>query len=329
MADEKKLRWGILGTGGIARMLTSDLLVNGFTVAAAGSRSLEKARAFADEFGIPRAHGSYEELVADPEVDIVYVATPHAFHHQDALLALRAGKHALVEKAFTLNAVQAQELADVAADNGLVVLEAMWTRFLPHSVRLREILGAGTIGDVRTVIADHTQSLPQDPAHRIQNLELGGGALLDLGIYPVSFAWDVLGAPASVTAIATKTPTGADRQTSILFGYDSLATAVLTTSLDAAGPNRAAIVGTKGWIEIDRVFYEPTSFTVYATDGTVLERCTSEVTGRGMHFQAAELERLVRAGLTAGDVLPPAESVAILATLDEIRRQIGLAYPGE
>jgi predicted dehydrogenase len=323
------LRWGILGTGWIAHAQTSDLLDHGFTVTAVGSRSIGSAQAFAAEHGIPRAHGSYRDLVADPEVDIVYVATPHAFHHRDALLALRAGKHALVEKAFTLNAVQAHELADVAQASGIVVLEAMWTRFLPHMVRLRELLAAGAIGEVRTVIADHTQSLPQNPEHRLQNLDLGGGALLDLGVYPVSFAWDVLGAPTRVAAIATKTPTGADQQSSILLGYDSAATAVITTSLDAAGPNRAAVVGTEGWIEIDSVFYEPTSFTLHAPDGSVRERYESDVTGRGMQFQAAEVERLVAAGLTTGDILPPAQSVAIMATLDEVRRQIGLVYPGE
>jgi predicted dehydrogenase len=324
-----ELRWGILATGGIARAQTGDLLANGFTVTAVGSRSLDKAQAFAEEFGIPHAHGSYEDLVADPEVDIVYVATPHSHHHADATLALTAGKHVLVEKAFTLNARQAQELVDLATSKGLVILEAMWTRFLPHMVRLRELISEGVIGDLRTVIADHTQSLPQNPEHRLQNLELGGGALLDLGIYPVSFAWDILGQPETVTAISMPTATGADQQTSILLSFPGQAQAVLTTSLDAAGPNRAAVIGTKGWVEIDGTFYKPTSFSVYATDGTLVERYESSVEGRGMQFQAREIERLVTEGALAGEILPPSESVAIIATLDEVRRQIGLHYPNE
>ncbi len=323
------LRWGIIGAGWIASEQVTDLIANGFTVTAIGSRTQAKADEFAARFGIPAAHGSYEDLVADPEVDIVYVATPHPMHFADATLALNAGKHVLVEKAFTLNADQAQQLVDLAASKGLVILEAMWTRFLPHMVRLRELIADGVIGDLRTVIADHNQSLPQNPEHRIQNLELGGGALLDLGIYPVSFAWDMLGEPEIVHAISTPTATGADRQTAIILGFEGGRQAVLHTALDTAGPNAASVIGTNGWVAIDRVFYEPTSFTVYATDGSVLERYESDVSNRGMQYQAWEIERLVTAGTTAGEILPPSETVGIMRTLDEVRRQIGLRYPGE
>lgn len=323
------LRWGILGPGGIARAQTRDLLLIGRTVSAVGSRTLANAEAFAGEFGIPRAYGSYEELVADPDVDAVYVATPHTFHHAGAMLALRAGKHVLVEKPFTINAAEAREIVETAAASGLVALEAMWTRWLPHMVRIREILAAGTLGELRTVIADHDQRTSPDPAGRMLAPELGGGALLDLGIYPVSFAWDILGAPASVTAISSPTATGVDQQTSMLFGYDSGAQAVLTTTLDAAGPNRAAIVGTEARIEIDPVWYTPTSFRVIGPKGEVLESYESGVEGRGMQFQAIELEQLVAAGRTAGDILSPQESIDIMSTLDEVRRQIGLRYPGE
>ena len=177
------LRWGILATGGIARAFTSDLTASGFTVTAAGSRSQSSADDFAARFGIPHAHGSYEALVRDDTVDAVYVATPHPMHHECALLAIEAGKHVLVEKSFTVNAAQARELADRAAERGVVVMEAMWTRFLPHMVRIHEILAAGDLGDVRTVLADHSQSISTDPKHRLQNPDLGGGALLDLGIY--------------------------------------------------------------------------------------------------------------------------------------------------
>jgi len=324
-----KLRWGIIGTGLIADLFVTDLLANGHVVSAVGSRSQGGADAFATKFGIANAHVSYESLVADPEVDVVYVATPHPFHHANATLALEAGKHVLVEKAFTINAADAASIVELAAQKNLVVLEAMWTRFLPHMVRLRELIAEGVIGDVRTVIADHNQNLPQDPSHRLQDPALGGGALLDLGIYPVSFAWDILGAPTSVSAIAAKTPTGVDRQTAVVLGYADGQQALIHTALDTAGPNTASVIGTNGWVAIDSVFYNPSSFTVFALDGSVVERYESSVSNRGMQYQAAELERLVESGQLAGDILPPSETVAIMATLDEIRAQIGLSYPGE
>jgi len=196
-------------------------------------------------------------------------------------------------------------------------------------IRIRELLAAGALGELRSLIVDHDQKLSTDPQHRIQNPDLGGGALLDLGIYPVSFAWDVFGAPSSVYALSSPTPTGVDQNDAIVLGYPSGAKAIMNTVLDAVGPNTAVLIGTEARIEIDRTWYFPTSFSLIAPDGTVLERFEQEVPGRGMQFQADELERLVAAGELAGTILPPAETVAIMATLDEIRGQIGLRYPGE
>lgn len=323
------LRWGILGTGWIAHEQTTDLLGNGFSVTAVGSRTQESADAFATEFGIPTAHGSYEALVADPDVDVVYVSTPHPFHAANATLALNAGKHVLVEKAFTINAAEARSVVELAAEKHLVVLEAMWTRFLPHMLRIREIVAAGTIGEVRTLLADHNQDLPKDPAHRLNDPALGGGALLDLGVYPVSFAHDIFGAPSTIQANAAKTATGVDRQTAIVLGYAGGRQAVLHTALDTLGPNRAAVIGTLGRIEIDSVWYTPTPFTVFDNQGQIVERFDQPVRDRGMQYQAWELERLAAAGLIAGDILPASESVQVMETLDEVRRQIGLVYPGE
>ncbi len=323
------LRWGILGTGWIARQMTTDLAIHGSPVTAVGSRTQSKADAYAAEFGIPNAYGSYEALVADPDVDVIYVATPHPSHVADATLALEAGKHVLLEKPYTINAAEARTVADLAQARGLVVLEAMWTRWLPHMVRLREIIAAGTLGDVRTVIVDHNQKLSQDPAHRIQDPALGGGALLDLGIYPVSFAWDVFGAPTTVHAISSPTATGVDRQTAILFGYGDGQQAVMHTASDTMGPNTAAVIGVDAWVEIDSVWYNPTSMRVIDPDGKVLEEFDGRSEGRGMQFQAAEIERVVASGALEGEVLPPSESVAIMASLDEIRAQIGLRYPSE
>jgi predicted dehydrogenase len=324
------LRWGILGAGGIAGAFVKDLQANGATVTAVGSRSGRKAREFADRFGIPAAHGSYAGLVADDSVDAVYVATPHAMHAPDAELALNAGKHVLVEKPFTINAAEARSVVELAASRGLVVLEAMWTRWVPTMVRLREVIASGAIGDARTLIADHTQLVTKDLASRMYDPALGGGALLDLGVYPISFASDLFGAPRTIAAASSPTETGVDAQTSIVFGYDGGRSAVIHTALDAKGPNTAAILGTEGRIAVDSVWYTPTSFTVYDRQDAVLERYESpDVTGRGMHFQALELERLVAEGSLGGSILSPEESISIMATMDEIRRQIGLRYPNE
>ena len=323
------IRWGILGTGFIAGLQVPDLQENGFTVQAVGSRTEESSKAFADQHGIRTAYGSYEDLVADPDVDVVYIATPHPFHHANALLALNAGKHVLVEKAFTINAREAQEIVDLAAAKGLVVLEAMWTRFLPHMARIREIIGQGTIGEVRKVLASHNQDLPKDPAHRLNDPALGGGALLDLGIYPISFAFDILGAPQRILASASKTVTGVDRQTSAIFEYAGGAQAIIDCELDAASANRALVIGTEGWIDIESTWYNPVPFTVFDAAGNVVERFEQPVNSRGMQYQAAELERLVGTGATAGSLLPPTETVSVMAAMDEIRRQIGLEYDAD
>lgn len=321
------LRWGILATGHIARSFTRDLFASGFTVSAVGSRAPAAAEAFATEFGIPNPHGSYEQLVADPEVDVIYIATPHPHHVDAALLAIDAGKHVLIEKPLTITRADAQRIADRAAERGVVAMEAMWTRFLPHMVHLRALLAAGAIGEVRTVMADHTQSLPTDPAHRLQNPELGGGALLDLGIYPVSFAVDVLGLPTAIEAHASMTPTGVDRQTAMIFSYDDGRQAVLHCALDTAGSNRAVVLGTTGAIELGRVWYTPTTLTRYDREWNVVETFTADVTTRGMRFQAAELE--ARVAGAAPTSLSIDESVAIMGVLDEVRSLIGLRYPGE
>lgn len=321
------LRWGILATGGIAHAFTSDLKTAGSTVTAVGSRRLESAQEFAETHGIPRAHGSYEDLVADPEVDIVYVATPHSHHLAGASLALAHGKHVLIEKPLTLDADQAVAIRDLAADHGLLAMEAMWTRYLPHMVRLREVLADGVIGEVRVLSADHTQNLPTDPAHRLNDLSLGGGALLDLGIYPVSFAWDVLGAPAEVRATAQLGETGADTDVAIAMTHAGGGVSSLLTSSRAAGANAAQIVGTQGRIEIDGVFYAPTSFRVFGAEGALVEEFRTETDGRGMQFQALYAEKLIAEGRIDSDLLPIGESVAIMGTLDEIRRQIGVHYP--
>lgn len=321
------LRWGILATGGIARKFTSDLITAGLTVAAAGSRTQESADRFAGEFGILAAHGSYAALAEDPGVDAIYIATPHPQHVEAARLALAGGQHVLIEKPITLTGFEAAEIRDLAEARGLVAMEAMWTRYVPMMARIREILAAGTIGEVRTVSADHTQSISTDPAHRLNALELGGGALLDLGIYPISFVWDVLGAPATIQASGRIGETGADTEVATVMTHASGAVSTTMSSSRGAGPNTAHIVGSRARIDIDRTWYNQTTFTVTSSDGSVIERYEEAIDGRGMQFQALALENAVATGVAP--LLSIDESTEIMRTLDEIRRQIGVRYPGE
>jgi len=215
------IRWGILAPGGIAN--TFALAVNRYTRAqlvAVGSRNKDRAERFATQHGIPTTHVGYEALINDPQVDAVYVASPHSEHHDHALLAIAAGKHVLVEKSFARNAAEAQEVVDAARAAGVFCMEAMWTRFLPHVVALRSVLERGDIGRIVGLIADHGQPFASWPAtHRIHNPELAGGALLDLGVYPVSFAHDLLGVPDRIAAVGSLTPTGVDGQISIALGF--------------------------------------------------------------------------------------------------------------
>lgn len=324
------LRWGILGAGGIASAFASDLVRAGLTVSAVGSRDESKAREFADRFGVVAAHGSYADLVADPTVDAVYVATPHPFHAENALMAIAAGRHVLVEKAFTVNAHEAESVYGAARDAGVVALEAMWTRFLPQSARLREVVRTGTIGDVRLLTALHLQALPTDPRHRINDPALGGGALLDLGVYPVSFADDLLGVPSTVQASGVLSAQGVDDRVGIMLGYESGATAQLYAALDSSGRNTATLHGTAGRIEIDDTFYAPGGFTVHDSDGAVVERYESDEGDlRGMHHQALELARVVAAGESESPLLTAAHGVSVMRTMDEVRRQLGVRYPSE
>lgn len=321
------VRWGVIATGGIARAFVKDLaLLDDAQVVAVGSRSLASADAFADEFGISHRHSSYQSLVDDPEVDVVYVSTPHPGHHDAALRAIRAGKAVLVEKPFTMDAAEAAELIDAARSAGVLLLEAMWTRFLPHIVRVREILAEGSLGDLVTVTAEHGQWFEHDAAFRLFAPYLGGGALLDLGIYPVSFASMVLGPPARVTAVSDPAFTGVDANTSMVFQYDGGAHAILNTTSYAATGNAAAINGTLARLEIAGTFYAPSTIRVIGRDGTEWERYDTPIRGQGLRYEAAEVARCLRAGLTESPILPLDETLSIMRTMDEVRRQIGLTY---
>ncbi len=320
-------RWGLMATGGIARTFAQDLAhAPDATLVAVGSRSQESADAFADDFDVPNRHASYAALANDPDVDAIYVSPPHPFHHEATLLALRGGKAVLCEKPFAMSLAESQEMVDVARSSGTLLVEAMWTRFLPTMVRVREILAAGTLGEIVYVTAEHGQWFAEDASHRLFAPSLGGGALLDLGIYPVSFVHMVLGAPARITAVSEPAFTGVDKTTSAILQYDSGAHGVVTTSLAAASDNPAAIYGTEARLELDGWFYTPTSFRVTAHDGTVLESYEPPAGGRGMEHEAIEVGRCLAEGLTESPIMPLDDTLSIMATMDEIRAQIGLDY---
>ncbi len=314
----ESLRWGVIGTGRIAAAFVADLeLTESGKTFAVGSRSIESATAFAELHDIPRRHASYSDLVGDPEVDAVYIATPHPMHRDAAVLALKAGKPVLVEKPFAMSAVEAGEIAGLARSEGLFAMEAMWTRFLPHIIEIRRLLSEGVFGEIVSVSADHGQWFAEDASSRLFAPELGGGALLDLGIYPVSFASMVLGTPDRVAAIVDSTFTGVDGQVSMAFGYASGAQATLSCTLRAKSPTRAAIVGTEARIEIDGDFYRPSAFEVITRSGD-RSRFEPEHSGHGLRHQADEVARCIAAGLTESPAMPLDETVSIAATMDRV-----------
>ncbi len=327
--DAAGLRWGILATGGIARAFTADLRFAGRDVRAVGSRSRAGAERFAAEFEIPRAHGDYDALLADDDVDIVYIATPHPFHADNAVAALESGKHVLVEKPFTLTGAEAERVRAAAEATGLLAMEAMWTRYLPHMMRVRELVRGGALGEVRTVEASHLQALPTDPTHRLNALELGGGALLDLGVYPLSFAWDMLGAPRELVARGRLGETGADTEVTTLGVHADGALSTTTSSSRAAGRNHAVVSGTEARIEIDPTWFAASGFRLIARDGDEIESFACPDAGRGMHYQALAAESIVAQGRHDSEILPLEQTVAIMHLLDDIRAQLGVRYPGE
>lgn len=329
MAD--RIRWGIAGTGGIAAAFAEDLkLLPDAEIVAVGSRQRASADAFADRFGIAHRHVGYAELAADPDVDAVYVAVPHTGHCEATLAAVEGGKAVLVEKPFALNAAETERMIGAARQAGTFMMEAMWVRFLPHLTLVRELLAEGRIGTIRSVVADRGELLSTEPSHRIRNPELGGGALLDLGIYPVSFASMVTGGrlPERVEAVGRMTDTGVDAHASMLFVYPGGAHGVITTSLDARSANTAAVNGTEGRILVPQPWGRTSAVELITNDG-VVRSTTLPQEGHGLRHQAAEVGRRLRAGETESPVVPLDETLAVMRTLDLVRERIGLTYPGE
>jgi predicted dehydrogenase len=262
-------------------------------------------------------------------VDVVYVATPHNLHAANALAAIEAGKHVLVEKPFTVNAREARAVVAAARSQGVVALEAMWTRFLPHMAYVRSVVDGDDLGAVRSVHADHAQKLPSDPAHRLNDPVRAGGALLDLGVYPLSFAHDLLGAPVEILAHSTMGVTGVDVSVATVMEHPGGAISTCYSTMESRGRNIATVLFTGGRIELDATWYSPTAVTVRDAEDEVVDRFDRPVSGRGMQFQAAELERLVAEGAAESPVMKHDETIAVMETLDRVREIIGVRYPGE
>ncbi|MFF0481877.1 Gfo/Idh/MocA family protein [Streptomyces sp. NPDC004435] len=323
------IRWGVLATGGIAERFATDLAeLDGAEVVAVASRTEASARAFADRFGIDRAYGGWDGLFADPEVDVVYVATPHHAHREAAGRALEAGKAVLCEKAFTLNAREAEELVALARDRGLFLMEAMWMYCNPLIRRLAELVRDGAVGEVRTVQADFGLAGSFGPDHRLRDPAVGGGALLDLGVYPVSFAHLLLGEPDSVQAHARISPEGVDLNTGMLLGWESGASALLSCSLEADTPLTASVTGTKGRIDVPRGFFFPERFTLHR-EGAEPEEFVNTDDPHSLRHEAAEVMRCLRAGETESPLVPLDGTLAVMRTLDAVRDRVGVRYPQE
>jgi predicted dehydrogenase len=328
--DAPALRWGVLAPGRIAGTFVDALAqCTKQRLVAVGSRSLDRAQAFASAHGADRAYSSYEQLVADPEVDAVYVASPHSEHAAQALLAIEAGKPVLVEKPFTRNADEAGQVARAAKAAGVFAMEAMWTRFLPHIDVIRQLLADGALGEVITVLADHGQIFEPDPEGRMFNPALAGGALLDLGVYPISFASFVLGSPDSIVATGSLTDTGVDAQASMVL-TSGRAQACLNTTLLAKTPTTASISGTLARLECTGAFYAPGVLTLTSNDDRRLVRDADPITGHlGLSFEAAHAATLIADGATESPLMPLDETISVLQTIDGVRTQVGVRFPGE
>jgi len=333
------IRWGVVATGHIAANFVSDLaLVDDAEVLAVGSRSDDTAARFATTNHIARPYGTWEALAEDPDVDIVYVAGPHPAHYPAARLMLTAGKAVLCEKPLTLNAAQAEDLVAIAHERRVFLAEGLWTRTIPALRRIVELVASGAIGEVTAVAADFSFASGAGPENRLFNPALGGGALLDVGVYPLALAQLFLGTPDTITGMARITDEGVDAGTGILLGYQpdredtppwraDSAFATLSCAVDASGSTTATIAGTAGRIEIPAGFHHPRWFVLHR--GTETEQIDVPFEGTGLRFQAIEAMRCLRHGHIESPLLPHSATLTVMSTMDEVRRQIGVRYPHE
>lgn len=316
------IRWGIAGPGRIAATVAAEFaLVPGAELVAVGSRSADRAMAFADRFGIERAFGDYQELL-DSDIDAVYLATPHAQHTDLALAAIEAGKALLIEKAFTTSVAQTQQIIDAALARQVFVMEAMWTRFLPAIAHLRQLVASGALGQVRAVYGDLLAFREYDRDDRLFNPALGGGAVLDLGVYVISFAQQFLGTPSTVHAVGGHFENGVESGAGILLGWPDGRYANQSIGFTAPGPGRQVVAGTKGWVEVKPRFHRAEELVIQLT-GQPREELSFAKTGAGYSHEIAHVNQCLAAGLTQSPVMPLADTLAVQQVMAEVLSQLG------
>lgn len=330
-SSTQTIRWGVVSTGAIAHLVTDDLrLLEDSAITAVSSRYQDRARAFADAYGIPAAYDSFVDLIADPDVDIVYVATPHAQHPPIVRAAIEAGKAVLVEKTMTTSLSDTVALVDLARDRNVFLMEAMWTRFNPMIVRTRQLIADGAIGQVRAVTADLGFVMPRDPEHRLWDPRQGGGATLDLMVYPAAFAQMILGEPTSLTAVGSMNVDGIDTEAGLLLGWEDGARAFLDASMIAAQPGAAVITGTEGRIEIPPRFHHPDLIRHVRSAGRGDQRTEvheQQQEGRGYVPMLRAVAQAVREERPECPEMSLSDSVGVMRILQQTLDALGVSYP--
>ena len=329
---DQPIRWGILGAGGIADTVSHDISATaGNVVAAVGARHADRAAAFAARHGANRSYGSYEALIEDDGIDVVYVATTHPSHRDLALMAIAAGKAVLIEKPLCLNAADAREVFAAAQKADVFAMEAMWMRTNPLILKAQQLIAEGAIGELTGVRDEFGLGVPFDPNHRLYDIDNGGGALLDIGVYPATFAHFFLGQPDQVTTVGTLAESGADDTVAMQWIYDGVPRAQIWMSLSTAAPNEAAILGTDGWIKVLAPAFRPSGLVVHSKSNGTEYAIEDPLAGQGAGYgpEIEEVARCLRAGLAESPLIPHADTIAILELLDEGRATLGVVYPQE
>lgn len=327
-----KIRWGILGAGRIARKFASDLkLVDDAELVAVGSRSQKSADDFAAEFPVKFSHPSYEALAENPEVDVIYIATPHNLHHENTLLCLQHHKAVLCEKPFSMNLKQATEMIALAREKKVFLMEALWTKFHPHYIKVQEMIGQGLLGEIRSVLVNFGFKPIEPIPARLFDPALGGGTLMDIGIYNVFIAMGILGKPDHIDAVMTPAPTGVDEQCSIVFRYNNGALAQLFSTFSSNLATEADICGTEGRIRLTSRFYEPSATIEFYKDRVDSKSVVPvyKEAGFGYQYEARHVNECLKNGLTESPVVKFADTLLMMETLDKIREIAGISYPSD
>lgn len=322
----KKINWGIIGLGKIAHKFAEDLLlVENANLYGVASRNIEKAKSFGKQFNAHTFYGSYKELTEDLNIDVVYIATPHVFHYEHTMLCLNANKAVLCEKAFAMDSLEVEEMISTARAKKVFLMEALWTRFVPGTVKALELINNGLIGNLISVKADFGFVGDADPSKRLYNKQLGGGALLDIGIYPVFLSLLTLGTPKHIEANATMSVTGVDESIKIVFEYEDGQSAKLEASLIRLTPVEGWLQGEKGALKMHRNFHHTKEISLYR-DEVLIEKFDVDYIGNGYFHEIVEVMNCLNEGKIESEKMPHSFSLALINTLDRIREKIGLNY---